>query len=291
METGMKKEIMNRSTTLVVGALALAVMLAASPAVGAYYALLVGIADYPGTVNDLSYCDDDANDMAAALTQRPNWSSGNITMLLNSQATSGQIYSALMALNARMSSSDTLVLFYSGHGITTSDIAPIDEADGVDECLYVYDTTIRDDELSAWLGNLRADQIIVLLDSCFSGGSIKARSKGLKTLASKGIVRAGDGLTKDITGLPGVVALTACRDDELSWEFGFLRNGLFTFLTTHLMDRFVDPDSDGLLSAEEIYSGLGRWESFYNLLNSHPQVYDNYPAGNPTAGELTLIVK
>ena len=129
----MKIRMTGVSRVWFLGMAAVAVMLAGTqPAAGGYYALLVGVADYPGYINDLKYCDDDAMDMRDALTRRSNWSSANITTLLNSQATYGQIVASINALDARMSSSDTFVFFYAGHGIATPDVYPYDETDGLD---------------------------------------------------------------------------------------------------------------------------------------------------------------
>ncbi len=77
------------------------------------YALVIGISDYEGTMNDLTYCDDDAQDWMSFL-QGEGYS---VTMLLDTQATAGNIEAALYNLIAMEDADDYVVVTYSGHGI------------------------------------------------------------------------------------------------------------------------------------------------------------------------------
>lgn len=75
-------------------------------------ALVIGISDYEGTENDLTYCDDDAQDWI-------NYFRGEgytITSLLNSQATANNILNALADLAATEDGDDIVAVTYSGHG-------------------------------------------------------------------------------------------------------------------------------------------------------------------------------
>ena len=76
------------------------------------YALVIGISDYEGTANDLTYCDDDAQDWKNFL-QGEGYT---ITMLTNSQATADNIEDALYDLIGAEDGDDYVVLTYSGHG-------------------------------------------------------------------------------------------------------------------------------------------------------------------------------
>jgi hypothetical protein len=283
---------MRKGSKFVLLGVCLALAWAAMPrARGEYYAVVAGISDYPGFINDLNFCDDDARDMVAALTRRPNWKTDNIILLLDSQVTIGGIQSAIASMDARMDGDDTFLFFYSGHGTAEPDEPPYDESDGLDEYLYVYDGLLRDDVLSDWLDALRPNRVIVMLDSCFSGGMVRGQ-KGVKTIGgTKAISRAGDGFARDLSRLTGIVVLTASEADESSYEFGFLRNGLFTFLATLTMNRFADANNNDLLSAEEVYDGVWRFGRLLNRVGQHPTLYDSYPASNPSAGELTLLAR
>ena len=138
-----------------------------------------------------------------------------------------------------------VLFFFSGHGTTGRDVAPLDETGGLDEYLCSYGCTtsqyLRDDELSEWLGELPTTNIVVILDTRFSGGQIKAEAGTVRSLrgAAAGVVRKGDGFSadlarriapRDMDDNPGCVVLTASDDDELSYEFHFLRKGVVLLL-------------------------------------------------------------
>ena len=76
------------------------------------YALVIGISDYEGTVNDLDYCDDDADDWETFLKGEGY----AVTKLTDHQATADNIEAALYALLADEDGDDYVVLTYSGHG-------------------------------------------------------------------------------------------------------------------------------------------------------------------------------
>jgi hypothetical protein len=76
------------------------------------YALVIGISDYQGTVNDLQYCDDDAQDWKNFL-QGEGYT---VTILTDNQATANNIDAAVDDLLADEDGNDYVVLTYSGHG-------------------------------------------------------------------------------------------------------------------------------------------------------------------------------
>ena len=89
---------------------------------GAKYALVIGISDYSGTSNDLTYCDDDAADWKARL-QAEGYT---VTSLLDRNATKSAIQSALTTLASKAIAGNEITFVYSGHGssgnIVTTDL-------------------------------------------------------------------------------------------------------------------------------------------------------------------------
>src|SRR4030067_1087309 len=97
-------------------------------------ALCIGINDYPGTDSDLAGCVNDANDWAAAFTDR-----GFAVKTLNDRrATGNAIRKAIESLVTGSRKGDSIVVQYSGHGSFVPD-EDGDEQDGTDECLCPYD--------------------------------------------------------------------------------------------------------------------------------------------------------
>ncbi len=79
---------------------------------GAKYALVVGISDYAGTANDLTYCDDDAIDWRDYLQGQGY----TVTTLTNLAATKAAIESAVAALVSQSIAGNEIAFAYSGHG-------------------------------------------------------------------------------------------------------------------------------------------------------------------------------
>lgn len=258
--------------------------------VGTYRAVICGISDYDGSDNDLSYCDDDAQELYDRLLSGSNWEAANMQLLLDSQATEANIQSAITAMGNASVEGDVCLFFFSGHG--GGDLTDTDgdeDGDGVDEYLcpyYLYDNEITDDELSDWLDDLPTDNLIVLLDTCFSGGHLKApvgsNYKGISrtgiavTDKSNGFV---DDLrkrsTKDIDDLTSPYIATACDEEELSEESSELQNGVFAY---YLLEALTNADAnvDGWLAGEEAFEYLEPKTVAYNP-SQHPQEYDGWP--------------
>ena len=131
-------------------------------------ALCCGINDYPGTYNDLYGCVDDAKNWSNILYE--NFGFDRTDLLLNEQATRGNIKAKFLSMLSGAKSGDILVFTYSGHGTNVPDTLDPDEADGYDEALYTYDGVLLDDELRDMIKRLPNDvQLIFISDSCFSG--------------------------------------------------------------------------------------------------------------------------
>ena len=85
------------------------------------YAIILGISDYPGTENDLNYCDDDANDMYNFVQSQFKIPIQNIIYLTDSMVTKAAIANAINTIASSMDSNDYLFFSYSGHGSCDSE--------------------------------------------------------------------------------------------------------------------------------------------------------------------------
>ena len=80
------------------------------------YGIVVGISNYPGTSNDLNYCDDDAQDIYDMLIDDYNFKSENVIYLQDSSASKSSISDAFDQISAVMGEDDLFFFYYSGHG-------------------------------------------------------------------------------------------------------------------------------------------------------------------------------
>jgi predicted secreted protein len=76
------------------------------------WALVIGIEDYEGTANDLTYCVDDAVDWKNYLEDEGY----TVNMLTDHQATWDNIYAAFEELGQNEDADDLVAITYSGHG-------------------------------------------------------------------------------------------------------------------------------------------------------------------------------
>jgi hypothetical protein len=258
--------------------------------------LIIGIADYehmdpslganpragsPGY--DLVQPLRDKNDMVEILSmlgcssvvgqvQRPQAAGcplSNFLVLNDSQATKAAIRNAIVAwLSDRANTDTTIVIFFSGHGSTDGNheyIAPYDldcNPCGPTPETTTWDltTAIRDDELAGWLNQLSSQRVVLLFDSCYSGGMTTAANdmaRGLGTYPNNlRSPQAGNLLLSRVTG-PGRLALMASAANQASWEFSALKNGVFTYyLVEALLSPGADTNHNGRVSVEEAYAYL-----------------------------------
>lgn len=253
-------------------------------------AVCVGISDYVGTSSDLNYCDDDARDFAAALAAGGNWDAGNITTLLDRNATAANIWAALNAMSAASDSNDQCVFFFSGHGGWATDQAPIDEPNGRDEylCETNFADNIYDDALGQWVTDLPTTNVFVVLCSCFSGGFIKGENS-VKCISGpqpdggggfaaeiQAAMDAKFHALKDIDDAAAGVTLTAADYNETCQESSVLQHDVFNHYVLQAMGGAGDANSDGTITAEEIYAYAAPLATSFNP-GQHAQIYDAAP--------------
>jgi len=263
-------------------------------------AVLVGISDYVGTLNDLDFCDDDATEFGQALASGGNWQDTNIEVIVDRQATAANIWAALQRMATNADADDLCIFFFSGHGTTGTDLAPIDEGGGDDE--YICETNltsnIRDDELADWIATLPTQKTMCVICSCFSGGFIKTA-----TLTGKGLGRGDPAGTprngfaedlrramawkaaqqpKDLDDLGQGTVLTAADDTETCAESATLQHDIFAYYILEGMGAFgsgvpADTNSDHWVSAEEAHA-YAYPKALAQNPGQHAQLYDANPA-------------
>jgi hypothetical protein len=193
------------------------------------YAIIIGISDYPGTANDLEYCDDDAEDMYDALTTLYGYSPSNIHLLEDMGASFAAIKAAVDDVESKAVAGDEVVFFFSGHGANgrfaddnAQDKRQRVDSNGIDEAIVCHDGSqtgnllfIWDGQLRDWFAGFDTSRIIFIFDSCLAGGMTDLQA-------------------------PGRIINMACSESGVSYEDDSWGNGQFTYY-------FVD---QGMLSSK-----------------------------------------
>ncbi len=163
----------------------------------------------------------------------------NIELLLNERATQSSIKKTVETwLPNRIKSDSKVVIYYSGHGAPdakTGDayIVPFDGDPN-----YLEDTGYPLKRLYDKLGKLEASEVVVLLDSCFSGaGGRSVLAKGARPLV----------MMADVSVLSSNMAvLSATQGTQISSSSPEKGHGIFTYY-------FLKALKDGKKNIAEIY--------------------------------------
>ncbi len=225
---------------------------------GRRHALLVGVGNYPqagpGSVPALEFAARDAEALGDLLTTGGGSAKPHVTLLRDGEATRQRVLNALRSFRSQVNEQDVVLVFFSGHGITSS---------GPDGRPHYYliphdgrlsdlpGTALQDDVMEELVGQIPAKQVVVLLDACFSGraGQV-ARVKGLPSAG----VSQGAGIF--VEAAQGRVVISASRPDQPSVEDPAKRQGVFTSFLLEALAGAADLDQDGKITVLEAFQYL-----------------------------------
>lgn len=241
------------------------------------YAIVCGVSDYE-SIMDLELTDDDAMAIDTLLDDL-YWT--HVVLLLNQEASRAGIRDAIQSLQGTVDADDIVLLYFAGHGTYGDDLSPLDEVDGYDEYICPWDanpdpaTSIRDDELEAWLDALPCRKVVIL-DTCFSGGFIRENEMTTRTMPGRPKADLEGSVDRDLAK-PGYIILASCEHDEYAYESTSLGHGIFTYFLLQGMASApfpADADGDHMISAEEGYFYAAPLTTAYAPLQ-HPRMHDD----------------
>ena len=252
-----------------------AVMLGlAAPAWAENHALIMWIGDYGNPRSNLPGIDLDAAN-ARKIAAAMGVPDGNMTEISNAALTGENMFKGLMGLQKRINEGDKVFIYYSGHG---GQIAGRDTTARCTEGLVARDGLFLDSDLQqvlTALGN-KAGQVVMMNDSCFSGG---AATRGLKpaepglapkflppdaktnTAVTSGyscgdptnttkMARGLGAMAKDARG-PQVLYIAASNDTQVS--FATAKGSLATLAWAACINAAgADADRSGRINGEEL---------------------------------------
>jgi Caspase domain len=239
----------------------------APPAIGSVqqkWALVIGISRFADrAVPQLNYTASDAQSFAALLSDPGigRFPKANVHVLTDAQATTRNIKEQLNWIARSAKPSDMVVIYLATHGSPR-------ETDSVGALNYLitYDTEVHSlahpdedalyatalpmvDLSSAVASRVHALRTLVVLDTCFSGGSIKNGGR----MMGAGLANASPSPAslKRMSEGSGRIVLAASKDDQESLESPDLKHGYFTYyLMKHLRE------SKGLTPLTQIYASV-----------------------------------
>lgn len=181
------------------------------------YVVSVGIADYPGTKNDLRISDNDAKTIAKVFLATKD---ASVKVLTNEEATQSALLSTMHTLFEDAQSDDAVVLYFSGHGTPGA--------------LACHDGLLTYQHIFKMLKGCRAIRKVIIADACYAG---KMRTTSQQTSSYN---------------IQNVMLFLSSRTNETSQETKY-KNSLFTIFLERGLRGGADKNRDRQITAREIY--------------------------------------
>lgn len=245
--------------------------------IGEMWAAVIGINRYQQSpkVPALNYAENDARAFADYLRKNMKIDRDHLFELYDSEATVRNMKSVLGTRLRRMADrpEDTVYIFFAGHGAPEKDPESKD-GDGIAKYILAYDSDPQDlystampmDEVARILSRIRAERIIFIADSCYSGGA------GGRTILAPGRrANLSDAFLERIAQSgKGRIILSSSNANEVSQESDELRHGYFTYYLLKGLKGEADLDGDRLIDIDEIYRYLNKWVPDQTKGTQHP---------------------
>lgn len=248
------------------------------------HALVVAVANYvqarvlpPAVLND-------AQDVVATLTSAAHcgYAPQNVKLLLDTQATLDAIRQELDALAARAQPSDTVLIFFSGHGARLGDESALVPVDC--DIHRVAQTTLSEQEFSAALARVKAERLVVLIDACHAGSAASFKSAGVELelgFNEKSLNQLAQGT--------GRVMIASSRATEYSYTLDGARNSLFTEHLLGALRGAALTHGDGVIRVFEVFNYVSERVRQAMPDRQHPifkasDLEDNFPVALELGG-------
>lgn len=210
------------------------------------YAIVVGIEEYRQKIPKAEYAVKDAALVREYLVKAMGFQEENIITLLNENATKSDFekyFERWLANNVEKDGS--VFIYYSGHGAPnpkTGD-AYLVPYDG--DPSFIDNTGYSLRRMYEILGRLPAKEIIVTMDSCFSGaGGRSVLAKGTRPLVMN---------IKDISVSSNMTIMTASSGEQISTTYEEKGHGLFTYFLLKGIKNEEVVARDGSLSVKVLF--------------------------------------
>jgi hypothetical protein len=211
------------------------------------YGIVVGIERYREKLPAAEFSDRDAKLMGEYLTKVLGYPEENVVVRLNDKAAKTDLEKYFGEwLRNNVEPGGSVFVYYSGHGAPnpkTGD-AYLVPYDG--DPSFVESTAYPLKQLYASLDKLPTKDIIVVLDSCFSGA-------GGRSVLAKGARPMGIALEHAVASTGKAVVLAASSGDQISSTYEEKGHGLLTYFFLKGLQGEGDANKDGVIELAELY--------------------------------------
>ncbi|WP_312144659.1 caspase family protein [Brevundimonas sp.] len=251
-------------------------------------ALIVGVADYADVGSLPAAVLNDTRDIADLLRSSScGYPAENITVLTDREATLAGIRKALANLAASAQPKDTVVIFFSGHGVVL-DTGPDPTSALVPQDARLSDlvgTTLGEAELSRAISNIKASRVLLIIDACHAGGAASLKSivneEFVEGFAEKSLSQLGRGV--------GRAVFASSRASETSLILTGATNSVFTTAVLSGLKGAVPGSGDGTVKVFDLFNHVAEAVRQAVPGRQHPifkasQLEENFPVALARGG-------
>ena len=204
------------------------------------YLVSVGIADYPGTENDLRISDNDAKTIAKVFSVAKQ---ATVSILINEQATQSALLSTMHTSFMNANSEDIVILYFSGHGTPGA--------------LVCHDGLLTYQHIFKMLKGCRASRKVIIADACYAGKMRTTRQQS------------------DSYNTQNVMLFLSSRTNEVSRESRY-KNSLFTIFLERGLRGGADTNRDRYITARELYDFVHKGVIEASGNKQHPVMWGKF---------------
>ena len=204
------------------------------------YLVSVGIANYPGTKNDLRISDNDAKTIAKVFLATKD---ASVKVLTNEDATQSALLSTMHTLFEDAQSDDAVVLYFSGHGTPGA--------------LACHDGLLTYQHIFKMLKGCKANKKMIIADACFSGKMRTTRQQSNNYNSQN------------------VMLFLSSRTNETSQETQY-KNSLFTIFLERGLRGGADTNRDRYITARELYDFVHKGVIEASGNKQHPVMWGKF---------------
>ncbi|KAF0144371.1 MAG: ankyrin [Nitrospirae bacterium] len=212
------------------------------------YAIVIGIENYRQKLPKADYAVADAKTVTEYLTKVMGYPEENVVTLMNDRASLTDFIKYFEKWLPNNVEKDSMVfVYYSGHGApnTKTGDAYLVPYDG--DPSFIEQTGYPLKKLYELLNKLQAKEIIVALDSCFSGA-------GGKSVIAKGARPLVMNLEQDMKAFDKLTILSAASGDQTSSTYDEKGHGLFTYFMLKGIKNEDVTRQDGSIKMDDLFS-------------------------------------
>ncbi len=230
------------------------------------FALIVGVATY-NHMQSLKYTDDDAYQLYAFLKSPEGGAipDDNIKILIDDAATNKAITQEINNIVSKADNNDVIMLYLSGHGLDGA-FVPSDFDGRKGQISY--------DQILNTLNSSAAKHKLFITDACHSG-SIIASARSPWNVAVEKFYSAYN----TING--GTAIMMSSKKEEVSLEYGGLRQGIFSHFLIKGLKGNADKNADKLITVTELYDYVSANVKSYTMNAQNPEIMGDFDKNMP----------